>query len=125
GAAMLSAIWLIRQRGRSEAENLNLRGRVAMLQSAVQRSDALLHLRDQRSVVWIKGNSKPDIVGELPTGSGVPEERAAFLAFGRWLEPRSAAALERALAGLRDEERAFDLVVEAQSGTLLEAQGRL
>jgi len=124
GAAIISAIWLIRERGRTASENMELRGRVADLDSRLQRSDALLNLKDQRSIVWMKGSSRPELVGALPAGSGAPEDRGAFLAFGRWLEARSAAALEHALDGLRENGHVFDLVIETQSGALLEAQGR-
>src|SRR5690606_38888939 len=124
GAALLSAIFLIRERARTAAENLELRGRVADLNAALQRSEALLNLRDQRVVVWGNERKKPELVGALPTASGAPDERSAFLAFGRWLMPRSAAALEHAIAALRDKGVAFDLVVETQSGTPLEVQGR-
>ncbi|RUW83969.1 alkaline phosphatase, partial [Mesorhizobium sp. M8A.F.Ca.ET.023.01.1.1] len=66
----------------------------------------------------------PELIGTLPTESGAPEERAAFLAFGRWLMPRSAAALEHAVAGLREKGRPFDLVIESQAGAPLEVHGR-
>src|SRR5690606_33003483 len=95
GAAMLSAILLIRERTRTAAENVELRGRVAELDSAVQRSDALLNLRDQRILVWFGDTRKPELVGTL---AEAPEDRATFLAFGRWLTPRSAAQIERAIA---------------------------
>jgi signal transduction histidine kinase len=124
GAALLSAIFLIRERARTAAENLELRGRVADLNAALQRSEALLNLRDQRVLVWSSDKKKPELIGTLPSESGAPEERAAFLAFGRWLMPRSAAALEHAVAALRDKAIAFDLVIEAQNGAPLEVQGR-
>ncbi|WP_295811550.1 PAS domain-containing sensor histidine kinase [uncultured Nitratireductor sp.] len=124
GAAFLSAIWLIRQRARIAAENLELRARVAELSGALGRSDALLNLKDQRAVVWGGSAEKPAIVGDLPPGCGAPDERSAFLAFGRWMMPRSASALDRALATLREENENFDLTIETRSGTLLEAQGR-
>lgn len=124
GAAFLSAIWLIRQRARIAAENLELRARVAELSGALGRSEALLNLKDQRAVVWGGGADKPAIVGDLPPGCGAPDERSAFLAFGRWMMPRAASALDRALANLRDEGENFDLTIETRSGTLLEAQGR-
>ena len=38
--------------------------------------------------------------------------------------PRSAAALENAVAALRERGIAFDLVIEAQNGAPLEVQGR-
>jgi len=124
GAALLSAIWLIRERGRIAGDNLDLRARIAELNTTIQRSEALLNLKDQRIVVWMKDRSKPDVVGSLGLAAGIPEERATFLAFGRWLTSRSAAQLERAIADLRESGRLFDLVVETQFGSLIEVHGR-
>ena len=123
GAAMLSAMLLIRERARTAAENVEFRGRVAELDAALQRSEALLNLRDQRILVWSGEDVKPDLVGALDV-PGVPEDRATFLAFGRWLSPPSASALERAIAALRDGRRGFDLAIETARGEPLEAQGR-
>ncbi len=124
GAAMLSAIWLIRERGRTAAENAQLRGRVADLGAALHRAETLLNLNDQRIIVWPEAGRKPELVGTLPATTGVPEERGQFLAFGRWLEHRSAAELEHAVAALREAGTTFEIIVETQNGTLLEAQGR-
>ena len=124
GAALLSAVFLIRERARTAAENVELRSRIADLNAAIQRSEALLNLRDQRVIVWNNDGRKPELVGTLPAESGAPDERASFLAFGRWLMPRSAAALESAVAALRERGAAFDLVIEAQNGAPLEVQGR-
>ena len=125
GAALLSATWLIRERGRIAADNLELRARIAELNSVVQRSESLLNLRDQRIVVWTKDRSKPDLIGSLGLTAGVPEDRASFLAFGRWLTARTSAALEHAVAELRERGTGFDLVVETQHGSLLTVQGRV
>ncbi len=124
GAALLSAIVLIRERARIADENVELRGRIADVNAALQRSESLLNLRDQRVVVWSAENKKPELVGALPLDSGAPEDRAGFLAFGRWLMPRSAAALEHAVAALREKGTSFDLVAESQIGAPLEVQGR-
>jgi signal transduction histidine kinase len=124
GAALLSAIFLIRERARTAAENVELRARVADLHGAIRRSDALVNLRDQRLIVWNEERRKPEILGTLPPESGAPDERSSFLAFGRWLTARSAAALENAVAGLRERGSAFDMVIEAQNGAPLEVQGR-
>ena len=124
GAAMLSAIWLIRERTRIATENADLRSRVADLNAALQRSEALLNLRDQRIVAWSGDNRKPELMGSLPSESGAPEERGAFLAFGRWLSSRSAAALEQAINALREKSNPFDLAVETIAGVPLEVQGR-
>jgi signal transduction histidine kinase len=124
GAALLSAIVMIRERARTAAENDELRAKVADLNGALRRSEALLNLRDQRLIVWNDDRRKPELLGTLPADSGAPDERASFLAFGRWLLPRSGAALENAVAALRERGAAFDLVIEAQNGSLLEVQGR-
>lgn len=124
GAALLSAVVLIRERARIAAENVELRGRLADVNAALQRSESLLNLRDQRIVVWPSDAGKPELVGALPLESGAPEDRAGFLAFGRWLMPRSAAALEHAVAALREKGVVFDLAVESQIGAPLEVQGR-
>ncbi|MEP9374518.1 ATP-binding protein [Mesorhizobium sp. KR1-2] len=124
GAALLSAIVLIRERARISSDNVELRARVADLNATLQRSDSLLNLRDQRIVVWASERQKPEIVGSLPADVGAPEDRAAFLAFGRWMTPRSAAALDRAVAALREKGTQFDLAVETHTAAPLEVQGR-
>ena len=84
----------------------------------------MLNLRDQRVVVWANDHKKPELVGTLPPEAGAPEDRGAFLAFGRWLSPRSAASLDHAIMALREKSVGFDLIVEAASGAPLEVQGR-
>ncbi len=124
GAALLSAVWLIRERGKIASENKNLRARVSDLSASLQRADALLASRDNRVVIWDRAAEKPEIVGNLPVSSGAPMDRASFLAFGRWLLPLSAAALDRSIAALRDKAVPFDIAIETNSGMPLEVQGR-
>lgn len=124
GAALLSAGWLIRERSRIASENRQLRDKVADLNVAVQRGEALLNLKDQRVVVWEGNSTAPNLVGSLPQEIGVPEDRSLFLAFGRWLRIDSATLLDRSVEALRGKARAFDIVVETSKGTPLEVQGR-
>ena len=124
GAALLSAIWLIRERARTATENGELRTRIAEIGASLQRSEALLNLRDQRVVAWGGEKKKPELLGALPAESGAPDDRSAFLAFGRWLMPHSAAALDHAVAALRENGNPFNLVIETQVGAPLEVQGR-
>ncbi len=124
GAAFFSAIYLIRQKAAISGENEGLRTRVAELGSEVRRYDALLNFRDQRILFWAADAKQADLVGSLPAESGAPEERSVFLAFGRWLNPQSAALLDQAIVDLREKQRAFDLVVETQAGSPLDVQGR-
>ncbi|TIX23970.1 MAG: alkaline phosphatase, partial [Mesorhizobium sp.] len=69
GTAFLSAIVLIRERARTSAENVELRSRLADINAALRRSEALINLRDQRVVVWAAENKKPELIGTLPVES--------------------------------------------------------
>ena len=60
----------------------------------------------------------------MPPIVGVPEDRAAFLAFGNWLMPSAASQLDQAIARLRERGEAFSLKCETKSGYFLEARGR-
>ena len=124
GAALLSAVWLIRERGKVAGENQSLRSRVADLTASLERSDALLASRDARTIIWDGVAEKPDLVGSMPKSSGVPQERSHFLAFGRWLAPQSAARLDRAVFALRERGTGFEMQCETITGQLLEVQGR-
>ncbi len=124
GAALLSAGWLIRDRSRIANENNELRFRFADLNLVAQRNEALLNMKDQRIVVWDGHNARADVVGQLPDTCGAPQDRSAFLAFGRWLRPQSVTALERAVSALREQAHTFDLTVETMNGSLLDVHGR-
>ncbi|RWG01418.1 MAG: alkaline phosphatase, partial [Mesorhizobium sp.] len=76
GAALVSAIFLIRERARTASQNVQLRARIADVNAALQRSEALLNLRDQRVVVWSSEIKKPELIGSLPLESGAPDERS-------------------------------------------------
>jgi signal transduction histidine kinase len=125
GAALFSAAWLIRERGRIAAENLELRARLVRTDSQRMRAVALLDLSEQRVVVWSGDDRKPELVGKLPESAGAPDDRGRFLAFGRWLEPESAGIIDRRITELRDERKPFDMIVETMSGTKLGVCGRM
>lgn len=124
GAAMFSAAWLIRERAKIAAENIDLRAGLSQANTQLARYGAYLDLTDQRVIFWPKDSRKPEIAGNLPREAGAPEERATFLAFGRWLDPSSAARLDRELAKLRESGKPFDLVVQTNAGKMLDAHGR-
>jgi signal transduction histidine kinase len=121
--AILSATWLIRERARITGENLSLKSRIVDLRASHERLEALANAGDQRIVVWNGADDRPAILGKLSKSSGAPADRAAFLAFGRWLTPDSAISFEGALKRLRQNAEAFDLPLTTKGG-VIEAQGR-
>lgn len=124
-AAMISAIWLIRQRGNMETENGGLRIALADASQKVARFQALLSDKNRRIVVWDHMNEKPEFLGQLPADTGAPQEDRDFLAFGRWMKAHSAVELENAVERLRSQAQSFDLIIETSRNAVIEAQGRV
>ncbi|MDK1376047.1 MULTISPECIES: ATP-binding protein [unclassified Sinorhizobium] len=124
-AAMISAIWLIRQRGNIEAENRELRSGLSDANQRISRFQALIADKNRRIVIWDGLAERPEFLGQLPVETGAPQDDRAFLAFGRWLKAPSASQLEKAIETLRAQAQSFDLVLETQRNEVLEAQGRV
>jgi signal transduction histidine kinase/PAS domain-containing protein len=124
GAALLAAVWLIRERGKMSGQNLALRSRIADLTVAIERSDVLLSSRDCRIVVWDSNAQKPEVIGALSTGSGAPSDQAHFLAFNRWMTPSACTLLEAMIKALRERGVAFEKGIETITGEQLEVHGR-
>lgn len=122
--ALLSASWLIRERGRVLGQNATLRQHLGDVRAGNERLEALVNSDDQRIVVWNPSDEKPVVMGKLERTPGVPEKREDFLAFGRWLDADSAISFEGALRRLRSSAEAFDMPLVTVRGGVVEAQGR-
>jgi signal transduction histidine kinase/PAS domain-containing protein len=124
-AAMLSAIWLIRQRGNMETDNRELNTALADANHRISRFQALIADKNRRIVVWEGQSNKPEFLGQLPAETGAPQDDRDFLAFGRWMKSQSASGLEKAIELLRSNAESFDLIVETSRSEIIEAQGRV
>jgi signal transduction histidine kinase len=125
GAALLSTVWLVRQRGNMEVETEEMRGALSEAQQRISKDEALIADKNRRIVVWESGAFKAELLGHLPVETGAPQADNEFLAFGRWLRPGSAAELEKAIDELRSNARSFDMVIETARDEVLEVQGRV
>jgi PAS domain-containing protein len=122
--AVLSSIALMRARNRAETENAELRSQIAGFKASAERAEALVEGAEQRLVAWGPPGEAPLVAGQLTASVGVPGDRAAFLAFGTWLQPESAARLDRAIERLRESGDAFAITIATVAGSLVEASGR-
>ena len=122
--ALMSASWLIRERTRINAENSDLRVRLADLRATHERVESLVNATDQRIVVWKGNDGAPILFGSLGAACGAPADHSDFLSFGRWLDGESAISFEDALKRLRNSAEAFDLPLVTRKGGVMEAQGR-
>ncbi len=122
-AALLSTLWLVRQRGNLENESREIRSALSDAQQRISQYQALIADKNRRIVIW-DGVARPELLGQLPPETGAPQDNE-FLAFGLWLKARSASELERAIGRLREQAESFDMVVETIRDEVLEAQGRV
>jgi signal transduction histidine kinase len=124
-AAMLSVVWLVRQRGHIENEFGEYRSALSDAQQDISKYHALISDNSRRIVLWEDTTDRPQFLGELPAETGAPSSNVDFLAFGKWLKPSSAGNLEKAIENLRSTAQSFDLTVETHRGEVLEVQGRV
>lgn len=124
-AAMISAVWVIRQRSTVETDNRDLKTALADARQSISRFQALISDKNRSIVVWDGPAEKPEFLGQLPPETGAPQDDRDFLAFGRWIKATSASELERAIDRLRTYAESFDLVVQTSRNEILEAQGRV
>jgi len=87
------------------------------------RANALLLAEPQVIVVWPAGADEPDIVGDpaIVTRTALPRR---VLAFGTWLEPDKAQAMEEAVEALRGEGRSFAFNLTTLQDRHVAAEGR-
>jgi len=124
GFAVWAVIAMMRARQRAETESGELRGEVARLKAVADRTEALFNGDDQRFVVWGAPGEAPTVTGHMPAACGAPADRGAFLAFGTWLSPDSAAELDRGVGRLRERGEPFTADLATGAGRMVEASGR-
>ncbi len=124
-AALISAVWQARRRKAAETENRLVQDELSEASQKISRYEALIADKNRRIIIWDSMSGQREILGHLPVETGAPKDHSEFLAFGKWLNPRSAGELEAAIDALRAKGVRFDIVVETQRAEVIEAQGRV
>jgi signal transduction histidine kinase len=122
--AVVTAILLVRTRGRLAELEASSRDESATSRAAIDRAYALLLSEQQILVAWAAGSDEPEIIGD-PTLVTAAETPQRVLAFGTWLEPETAGEMERSVDALRARGVAFALTMATFSGRILEAKGQV
>src|SRR4029077_14530577 len=106
--AVVTAIMLVRTRLRAASADAHARDRIGALSAERDRLNALLLSEPQIVVSWAAADNDPEILGDttLITSAAMPQR---VLAFGSWLDPDKAQAMERALDKLRSNGEAFSM----------------
>jgi signal transduction histidine kinase len=120
---VVSSISLVRHRRRAAAAESALRDDIVSLRVERDRFGALLLSEPQIVVSWSAAGGEPDILGDpaLVTSADTPQR---VLAFGSWLEPDKAQAMERAVDAMRARGEGFSMQVITLAGRAIEAEGR-
>ena len=125
-ATILSLLHL-RERGRWTRRERELIADLDTLRSSEDRAEMLLGAERQVIVTW-SGRGEPVIEGDLTLafdGNRVkPGPAGLILAFGTWLLPADAGAIEASLDALRERGAGFRMTVRAQSGRIVDAHGQ-
>lgn len=121
--AAISAIALVRTRAGAAARLADAHNEIAFLREEADRAIALMLAEQQVVVVWRDPKAEPVILGDTTaiTGAQVPRR---VLAFGSWLDPERARAIEHAIDALRRHGESFALVLLSTRGRHVEAEGR-
>lgn len=121
--AVVACIALLRARGRLLEATRRFALSESDLRSRLDRAEAELAADDRLTVTWRAGAAQPEIVGDPARLVGLPPGRR-LLAFGAWLEPEIARALEERIASLRERGEPFRLMLRTHDGGHIEADGR-
>jgi len=120
--AVVTAILLVRMHARSARLETASRDQIAALRDDLDRANALLFSEPQVMVDWPAGSDEPRIDGDPAIVGVIAPHRV--LAFGSWLEPAKALAMEQAVEGLRSRGEGFSRTVTTLHGHPIEVQGR-
>ena len=121
--AVVTAITLVRTR-RSAAQALaDRQAEINELREERDRANALMLSEPQVIVVWPAGSDDPEIIGDPSIVVRTPVSRRV-LAFGTWLAPEPAHALEEATEALRARGGSFAFALITLSDRHVEVEGR-
>ena len=120
--AVVTTTLLARARGRAARLEIWSRDEISRLRDEIDRANAIILSEPQVVVDWPAGSDEPTIEGDL-SALGIPGSHR-LLAFGSWLDPAKASAMDRAVDALRARGEAFSMTLATLSGHPVEAQGR-
>jgi signal transduction histidine kinase len=120
--AVVTAILLLRTRARLARLETSSHDEITALRTGLDRANALLLSEPQVMVDWPAASDEPTIEGDpAVVGASAPHR---VLAFGSWLDPVRASAIEQAVEALRSRGEPFSMAFTTLGGRPIEAQGR-
>ncbi|MCB2079418.1 MAG: PAS-domain containing protein [Novosphingobium sp.] len=122
--AVLAAILYVRTKTQFTAYRDKAEARRAAVAARADRAESLLGAEEQILISWPGGDADPDIrFNPLAVPEG-PRDKEQVLSFDAWMSTDASEILEQAIGNLRDNGKAFELMLPASSGTPVEIAGR-
>jgi signal transduction histidine kinase len=121
--AVVASVTLVRTRNRAAATEAAAREQIVALKADLDRAHMLLLAEPQIIVTWAAGDDRPEISGDTTMITPVTAPHRV-LAFGTWLEPAQARAMERLVTALRNDGESFSTAAVTLSGRPMEVEGR-
>jgi signal transduction histidine kinase len=121
--AVVTAIALVRTRTRANERETAARADIIALRDQADRANALLLAEPQIIIAWPASGEDPDIIGDAAIVTPAPVPRRV-LAFGTWLDPERARAMEHSVETLRARGTSFAMTMPTLTGRFVEAEGR-
>jgi signal transduction histidine kinase len=122
--AVVAVILLLRTRARLHATESAARDESIARKAEVDRVYALLRSEPQILVAWSAADNEPEIIGDIGLVTDVDAPHRV-LAFGLWLEPDKAQAMEGAVTALRERGDKFAMTVTTLAGRPIEVEGQV
>src|SRR5437763_616343 len=124
GFAVVTAASLVCTRRRLAASEAAAHDEIIALKAEVDRVNALLRSEPQVLIAWAAVADEPEVIGDPApiTGADAADD---LLAFGTWLEPDKAQAMQASLAALRAHGTGFATSLTTLAGQLVEAEGQV
>jgi signal transduction histidine kinase len=122
--AVVTAVLLVRTRRRLAEAETSARDEIIAARTESDRVYALLRSEPQVMVAWAAAGDEPEIIGDptLVSNSELPQQ---VLAFGTWLDPDQAQAMELSVDALRAGGLAFAKTLTTLAGRPVEAKGHV
>ncbi len=117
------AVILVRTRTTNQQKLASAQAEIALLRDEADRAISLMLAEPQVVVVWRDPKTDPEIIGDAASLTGAQATRR-LLAFGTWLEPVPARAIEQAVDRLRRRGESFSMTLATSRNRHIEAEGR-
>lgn len=118
-----TALLQLRERRRWHEREKALLGEVASLRGAHDRAELLMGSEHQLILTWAGRDGEPRVEGD-PSIAGEGATFRRVLAFGSWLRPADAAAIENGIERLKERGESFRVAVRTLAEGIMDVEGR-